>query len=179
MTMMAKTTNEYAKALMELALEKNALDEFYSSLKEIQGYFLTYPEYPLMLSSPALTLKERVGCVDAAFGENHPECVVSFLKILCEEGNVCDFVDCVNDFEDMKLSIENTAVAKVYSSFEIADNQKDLLVKALEKRYGKNVLAQFVIDKALIGGIKVEIDGETLDGSIKKNLTLVKDVIGK
>ena len=42
---------------------------------------------------------------------------------------------------------------------------------------GKNVRAVYIIDESLIGGVKIEVEGKTFDGSIKHRLSEVKDVI--
>lgn len=174
---MAKTTNEYAKALVELAVENNKLDEFYVSLKQIREYFTTFPDYLLLLSSPALTLDERIECIDKAFSVEYHEYVVSFLKILCENGSMGEYFDFFKDFEEIKIELQNRAFAKIYSVYPLTDEQKQKLLEKLSNRYSKQITAEFFEDKTLIGGIKVEVDGEILDRSVKKNLSNLKEVI--
>ena len=67
----------------------------------------------------------------------------------------------------------------VKTAIELNDTQKQGLVKGLEKRTGKKVTIKTVIDRSLLGGIQVEIDGESLDGSIKNNLKRAREVISE
>ena len=51
------------------------------------------------------------------------------------------------------------------------------LVKKLENKLGKKVLPTFTEDKSLIGGIKIVMEDEVLDGSLEKRLKDLKEVI--
>ena len=175
---MAQTNNDYAKALIDLAVENNALNDYWASLSEIKNAVENSPEYLELLACPALTLSERIAVIDEAFG-SFPEHVVSFLKLLCENGKIKTLVDCINDFELLKTEMQNTAVATVYFADVLSDEQMLALKLKLEAKYKKNVVLDYVQDKSLIGGIKVEIEGEILDSSVKKHLSQVKEVIGK
>ena len=47
----------------------------------------------------------------------------------------------------------------------------------LEAMSGKTVEAVYIIDSSVLGGIKIEIDGKTIDGSITNNLKRIKGVM--
>ena len=47
----------------------------------------------------------------------------------------------------------------------------------LEKQSGRNVLLECSTDSTLLGGIVVEMDGKILDGSIRRRLQEVKEVM--
>ena len=51
------------------------------------------------------------------------------------------------------------------------------LVAKLEKVTGKKVNAFYFVDESLIGGLRIELDGKLYDGTVKKRLSEVKDVI--
>ena len=175
---MTQTNNDYAKALIDLAVEEKALDEYWASLFEIKNLVENFPEYLELLACPALTLSERLACIDEAFGAL-PEKVVSFLKLLCENGVIKTLCECIDDFELLKTQMQNTAVATVYFADVLSDEQMSALKSKLEAKYKKDIVLECVQDKSLIGGIKVEIEGEILDSSVKKHLSQVKEVIGK
>ena len=54
---------------------------------------------------------------------------------------------------------------------------KSTLVKKLSEVTGKTVRASYVIDKDLLGGLSVSVDGRHYDGSVRKNLKNIKEVI--
>ena len=83
------------------------------------------------------------------------------------------------EYESLRQWASNSVVAVVKTAVELTDSQKQGLIKNLEKRSGKSVTLECVVDSAVIGGIVVELDGELLDGSVKNNLKRVRDVISE
>ncbi len=174
---MMQTDREYAEALFTLAVEDNAVEEYSCALNTVKSVVEENPEYIDFLCSPAISLPERVQAIDEAFSEGFPENVVSFLKILCENGRIRTLMGCIEEFGKFVMELSSTTVAEVYSAVPLDDEQKKNICLKLSKVTGKNVEAVYIIDESLIGGIKIEVEGKTFDGSIKHRLSEVKDVI--
>ena len=172
-----QAVKEYALALFAIAAETDRKDAFLEDLSSLRALVRENPDYPAFLSSPAVPLRERLASIDTAFSGRYPEEIVSFLKILCENGRAGDLVFCVDAFEKIVLESLGRTTAVVQSAVELNEEEKARLVAVLEKRTGKTVDAQFSVDESLIGGIRMEIDGKVLDGSLKNRLRHVKDVI--
>lgn len=175
--MMAEPNKEYSGALFMLAAKDEKLDEYSAALAEIRRIVEENPLYLLFLSSPACSLSERLAAIDEAFGSSYPEYIVSFLKLLCENGRIRELTGCIDGFEDLKRFAANRALATVYSAVELTDLQKQKLCEKLNKATGKTVNASYKVDENLIGGIKVEVDGKTFDSSIEKQFQKIKGVM--
>ena len=175
---MTATGNNYAEALFMLAREQNAVEGFYEGLKIAEGIFKENPEYLQFLSAPSIPKSERTAALAAAFESKIHTDVLSFLQLLCEHGKTEQFSDCVAEFCRLREWANNTAVAVIKSAVELDESQKAELKAALERRTHKNITLKTQIDKTLLGGIVVELDGELLDGSVKNNLKRVREVIG-
>lgn len=176
---MTATGNNYAEALFMLAREENSIEEFYTGLKTAKEIFEQTPEYLQFLSTPSIPKSERTMALAAAFDGKINEHILSFLQLLCEHGKAEGFFECFCEFERLKEWASNTVVATVKTAVELSDTQKQGLTKGLEKRTGKSVSLNCVIDNTLLGGIQVEIDGEVLDGSVKNNLKRAREVISE
>ena len=159
-----------------IAKEKDMVDTYSDILKQIAALVDENPDYTEFLSSPALPLSERLSAIDEAFGL-YPEEIASFLKLLCENGHIKEIKECIEEFIDLENMLEKSVAADVYSSVELSDEQKEKLTQKLETKFGKKVLATFEVDKSLIGGIKIVMEDEVLDGSIEKRLKDLKEVI--
>ena len=173
---MKEIVNEYAQALFMIAKEKDMVDAYSDVLKQISALVEENGEYTEFLASPALPLSERLSAIDEAFG-GYPEEIVSFLKLLVETGHIKEIKDCIKEYIDLENALEKSIVADVYSSVPLNDEQKEKLVKKLEAKYNKTVIATFKEDKSLLGGIKIVMEDEVLDGSIEKRLKDLKEVI--
>lgn len=176
---MTATGNNYAEALFMLAREENSVDEFYESLKTVDGIFKENPDYLQFLATPSIPKSERTAALAQAFEGNVNAHILSFLQLLCEHSKAENFYECFYEYERLRQWASNTVVAVVKSSVELTDNQKQGLIASLEKRTKKSVTLNCIIDKTLLGGIAVELDGESFDGSIKLNLKRAREVISE
>lgn len=174
---MTETSKEYSKALFLLACEENCVDEYVEALKTVKALVEENEEYLELLASPALLLSERMSVIDDAFAKTFPENVVSFIKLLVENGHIKELSFFIDEFFELVLKASNRVTATVYSVVELDMDQKELLKQKLEKKYGKTVDFNFVIDKTLLGGLKVCFEDNTIDGSIEKRLQRIKGVI--
>lgn len=173
---MMQTEREYAEALFMLSEESGKREEYSSSLETVRTLMRENPEYLELLASPAIPLSERCAAIDEAFG-TMPEDIVSFLKILCENSHVRTVCECIDEFFKLVMEASRRVLATVTSAVELSNEQKRALCAKLEKVSGKSVDAVYTVDKNLIGGLKIEFDGKTFDGSVKQHLGKVKDVI--
>lgn len=173
---MADLSKEYTAALFSLAMENGLVDEFKQELGEIKD--LIDDDYILVLSSPALSLSMRLDMIDEAFGTMH-EYVVSFMKLLCENGQISILPEAINEFFLLCHELENRVTAKIYYVKEPSEAQKERLEDKLSKMTGKKIDALYIEDSALIGGIKIELDDRIIDGSLSARLSNIKGVIGK
>ena len=65
--------------------------------------------------------------------------------------------------------------AIVTSARVLSQAQQDAAVNALSARYGKTVKAQFKTDPSLLGGLKLECQGELIDGSVQTRLAKLQE----
>ncbi len=67
-----------------------------------------------------------------------------------------------------KIVVDKTIY--VTSAFELEKDIKDKIIK----KFGKNEKYEFIIDKSIIGGVKIKNAGEIFDGSVKNLLSSLK-----
>ena len=176
---MTEMSKEYGMALYKLAKENKVEKSYAEALKTVLEVFLANPEYMELLATPSISKEDRVAVIESAFGNAVPEYITSFLKILCERGRIRQLAECVEVFnalleEDMKIS-----VARVVSSVPLTLEEKKRLKARLEKMSGRKVSLECSVDKSLLGGLVVEMDGKVINGSLRQRLDEMKDVMSK
>ena len=176
---MTEIIKEYSTALFMLASETGSQKEYAGILNEIKKVFIDNPAYLDLLSSPSIPVVERLSVIDGAFGKDAPEYVLSYLKLLCEKGRIGEFIESVDEYNALLNASERVFTAKVTSAQELTLEEKDKLIQKLEKSYLGKVQAEYLVDGALLGGMIVEIDGKVMDGSLRRRLQDVKEVINK
>ena len=174
---MTDAGREYGTALFELAKEEGIDKEMLEILREVRGIFRAEPEYMELLSAPTISAEERVKAVDQAFRNEVPEILCSFLKLLTERGRIREYEKCVHQFELCYDDAYRHSFAKVYSAIPLTDDQKERLHAKLEQHCGHMVEMHYKIDPSLLGGLKVKMDGQMLDGSLRSRISSIKEVI--
>ncbi len=174
---MIRNEREYAEALFALAAEESAVQEYQCALATLRQLLEENPDYIEFLASPATELSERLSAIDEAFEGRMPEYVVSFLKVLCGNGKIRILPDALDEFDKLALALSKRSVATIYSALPLTEGQKNALCQKLEGLTGKGIDPIYIINESLIGGVKIELDGKTFDGSIRHRLDEIKDVI--
>ena len=176
---MAQVIKEYAAALFELAQETGSVREIGMALDDVWSLMKENPEYLDFLSSPNIPKSERISALEQAFTGSVPEYVVSFLSLLCDRGRVRSLEECISEYRQLCDAADKISVADVESAVELTEVQKDALIRKLEKICGNKVVLNCSVNKELLGGMVVSVDGRVIDGSVKHRLHELKEVMHK
>ncbi len=176
---MAQISSIYAEALFELAFEEGKTKEFANGLQFVCDALKEEGDYVHFIDAPSIPLSERRAALEEAFGNFVPEAVISMLCILCEKGLFSELWDITSEYKELVRFLEGVVLCKVTSAVELTENQRLEFTAALEKQTGRKTETVFETDPSLIGGMTVEMDGKVYDGSLRKKLIDMKEVIKK
>ncbi len=62
------------------------------------------------------------------------------------------------------------AVATVHTARELTSSETERLVSALTKQYGSQVQLHVVVDPDLVGGLRIQIRDDVIDGTVSGRL---------
>ncbi len=161
--------NEYGKALLMLSLEKGSAEKVLEELTVVKNALKENPKYTDLADTPALPSSLRMGLVDEAFG-GFDEYLLNLLKILCEKREfykvpaICDSFSGYYDESIGRLRV--SAVTAV----PMTPEQKASLREKLERKTGKTVVVDNIVDPKVIGGVRLRYAGVQLDGTLRANL---------
>ena len=176
---MSQLSKEYAESLFSLALESSDEENFYSELEDVVALFDTQPDYYELLSSPGLTREERTDALSEVIGDGMSEYVASFLMLLCEAGNMKLLPNCLAEYGRMLREAKKTSAVKVTSAAELTEDEAAKIYDKVVKLVGGKCEITYAVDKSLIGGAIIETDNAVIDGSLRKRLQEMKEVIKK
>ena len=101
----------------------------------------------------------------------------NFVRVLADNDRLNVLAEIRTQFEVLKDEREGTVEAEVHSAFEMDKAQLADLVQRLEKKTGRKVRTRFVLDKDLIGGVKVVIGDKVIDGSARAQLGALENAL--
>ena len=150
---MTKTARVYGGSLYDLAAEEKLDGQIMEQMIAVRQIFRENPGYLKLLGEPAIPEDERLKMIEEAFGGQAERYLVNFLKLLCERKILREFAGCCEEFIRRYNSAHGIAEAK------------------LEKLSGKKVYLVQKTDASVLGGLRVELEGVQLDGTVQSRIS--------
>ena len=167
---MTEIAKMYGGSLYDLAAEEGLETRILGELDETAAILKGDPEYLHLLSIPSIPKKERCALLDEAFrGQIHPY-LLNFLKILCEKSYLRELSSCARAYRVRYNAAHGILEATAISAVALTKEQTVRLQEKLEAVTGKQIDLKTKIDPAVLGGIRLEIEGTELDGTVQNRL---------
>ena len=77
----------------------------------------------------------------------------------------------------MVLADDQILTATVETAFPLSGEQKDKLSKKLQKEHNKKIMIEELVNKSLIAGIKIHVNNQVIDHSIKFRVNAMREQI--
>ena len=176
---MTEVGNVYGESLYELAKEENLTKLIGDQLAVLQQAFRQEPDFIRLLSSPNLTKMERCQILDDSFRGKVHGYLLNFLKILTEKGYMRYFSDCCDAYTEHYDQDNGILRVDAVSAVELTNAQKEKLMQKLSRITGKEIALRNRIDPAVLGGIRLDYDGQRLDDTVSHRLDAIRNVLNK
>ncbi len=130
----------------------------------------------MALSNPDFTPEARRALVENVFAECH----LAFrevLAVMAERGQA-DLLPRVNDeFRARRGEREGICVVDVTTAVPLDDGLRQLITEKAEADLGKKAVLRERIDKSILGGIIMDVDGNYIDASMISQLNRARNVL--
>lgn len=160
----------YGSSLYDLATEENLAEVIWEEMNAVRQIMRENPDYMSLLSNASLSKQERTALLQEAFGEQVQKYLLNFLKILCERDLLGEFGGCCEEYRKRYYRDHNMVEAIITSAVALTREQLRALQTKLEAVTGKTVVPVQKVDTGLVGGVRVEMEGKMLDGSVQSRL---------
>lgn len=165
---------EYAKALFEIACEKDACDSVLSDIELTCNVLKENTSYLNLIDTPALSKAERLSLLDEAF-PSLEESLLNLMKILCERRSSRLIFGIMKEY--ISLYDEKRGIIRVeaVSARKISEKQIEKLKAVLEAKLSKTVIIKNTVTPSILGGVKLRYSGIQLDASLKTRLDKIEE----
>lgn len=155
--MITQRAYNYAKVLYSLGIKEE-------KVQNTKKLLTSCSELMDILENPAIQKKEKAAVIDALFD---PELTI-FMKILCENEVMGDFMDIMEAYEEQVLEHKNILKAKLSYAVKPDEYQLEEIKEMLCKKYDKaGILLELFEDQSLLGGYVLQVGTKEYDKSIK------------
>ena len=165
-----QSARRYARAIIETATDARAVRD---ELGSVSGTLKTNPALLAALSSPGVLTANKKAIFSTVFqGLSMP---LPRLFDMLIDGSRLELVhEIVHRYRDEWNARNNVHVAKVTTAFALDDEADQSVRKALEALVAGTVQMETSVDPALMGGLKVEVNGHLFDGTVRARLKALR-----
>lgn len=167
---MNRASKNYADALFEVAHEDGVDGVILAQFSDVRQLFDENPDYVKLLYAPNIAKTERTALLDEAFsGRVHPF-LLSFLKLLCENGYIYEYGYCETRYRTYYNTIHGIIAGVAVTAVPLSQEQMEKLRRRLYELSGKSVDLINRVDPSVLGGIRLEYEGTELDATVRHKL---------
>jgi F-type H+-transporting ATPase subunit delta len=168
----------YAKALLLIGKEDGQTDVYRKELSEFAGIMEQEEALNQAITNPLYEASGRRNVLQAVIDRlDISKTMKSFLLLLFDKGRI-GFVDSINEFyQKFADELNGIARASLISATDLADDTVEKIRAVLSEKTNKQIILQVEQDPELIGGIVTKIGDLVWDGSIKTQLSNMRETL--
>ena len=166
----------YADAAFRLADAQGKLADWSAALANLSAV-ADDARVRAAISDPNLSAAKVAGLfLSILAGKLNGE-IENFVRVLAENGRLGVLAEIRAQYEVLKNEREGVVEADVTTAFELEAAQVADLVSRLEKKTGRKVRARVSVDQSLIGGVRIAIGDQVIDGSARAQLAALENAL--
>jgi ATP synthase F1 delta subunit len=160
----------YGSALYQAAVEVNKKDLILEEATQVLDIFEKEPDFYKLINFPGISAMEKKDVLKNVFEGKICQELLNLLYVLVDKGRTARFSQIIKAYKDMVDREEGVTYGTVYSVEPLTDAQIKKLEEQVTALIKEKTRLENKIDTALIGGVKVLVDGRIIDASIRKRL---------
>jgi len=169
-----KVASRYAKSLLDLALEQNALEEIKTDMQFFVQTLKANTELQAVLKNPIIPLGKKNAITTAIFAAKVHKTTQAFLKIVIDKGRADIIYGTAKEFLNQYNSYKKIFKAKVTSATALTQDSIDKITAVVKAAVKGEVVLSTYVDASLIGGFILTVGDKQVDTSIASSLAKLK-----
>ncbi len=174
-----EVADRYSEALYELGKEEGILDGIQTDLGEVDRVLEENDVFFTFLTHPLVPNEDKKGILDDVFGESLLQETRNFLKLVVEKDRedylplIYDRLRKIRRDEEEIVEVEVT-LPPDFSGEDIVEEIERRLTDIVDKPVQITDVSQ---DEDLIGGIRLKVGEQVIDGSVRARLEGLRDYV--
>lgn len=173
----ATIARPYAEAVFALADASGVLGKWSQTLA-MMAAVAANPEVRMATGNPNLSAEQVYGLFAAVCGDL-PKEAQNLVRVLIENGRLAILPEIRDSFEELKNEREGAVDAVITAAYPLDAGQLAALVTELEDRFKRKVKPEVKVDAGLIGGVRMQVGDEVIDGSVRGKLATMAAALMK
>lgn len=165
-----KLARVYAKALMDLSVERNQLEAVHGELGQIKTVLEAAPDLDRALRNPVIKDTQKRDVFALIFKESLSELTLRFADLVIRHGRGNKLESIIAAFEQAYLQHKGIRSAVVTTAYELSASEEKAIKEKLAQLSGQQIQLHKKIDQNLIGGMILRMDDRQYNGSVAAEL---------
>ena len=172
---MSRVAKRYAKALFATANELNILNKIEQDFIQFIDLAEQSEDFHALISNPLINDIDTLAAIQEIFKSNLQDLTNNFLGLLAEKKRIDFLPQIAEEFRLMLLIHANKVEGELISAAKLGADQVVCIKENVEQMTDKEVLLTEKVDKTVLGGFVVNIEGWVLDNSIRYQLSKLRE----
>lgn len=174
-----EVARKYAGAMFSSASDRNLLDQAYEQFAQLGQLLESDRTLLTFLLSPQVLDENKQSLVRDVFGSRMEPLFVEFLIVLLDKRRTKYLPEIIVEFNRLVEDAKGISRATVVTATPLAESEREQLKARLASRSGRSIKLETKVDRSILGGMIVMIDGEIIDGSVRHGLDLIEERLEK
>lgn len=173
----SETIETLARVLFELATMADAVDAVDSDLASVTTAVRGHVDLHQALTDTSLPAEKKRDILRSIFGESVAPETLAIVTLMVERGMTDQIGDLARVFGETAEGKRGIVVVEVTTAIELDEGLRAKLVKQLSDAIGRPVSLRERVDGSILGGIRINVAGRVLDGTVKSQLEGVRQAL--
>jgi len=163
-----------AQAALTAAEGDGVLDDVEDELFRFARLLDREPELRTALTDPGLPDDRKTGLIRTLLGERAQPATVRLVEVVVTRPRGRSIESSLEELSRLAAARRQRLVAEVRVARPLALDQAQRMADALARIYGRAVQLQISVDPQVLGGVRVRVGDEVLDGTVARRLQDVR-----
>lgn len=169
-----KVARRYALALYETASSMKISDKINQDMLVVKKSIEASRDLKLFLHSPIVSPEKKKKVMSEIFSRKVNKLTLNFLELLVEKKRENHLYDICTDYANLANEKKGILEAKIRTAVALTDKDKKKFSEILKNYTGKDISAEYSVDKSIKGGIIAQFSDTIIDASIKRQLEILR-----
>ena len=168
-----KSAIRYAKAILDLSSETNAVDKVASDMERIVEAGNDTGDFQVFLNSPVIKTDKKISILKVLFPE-FTELTMSFIELITKNKREYLLTEIASAFVNLLKKQNGIVPISVTSAVKLEKQTLNQILEKLKSHVDGEFEVTEEVDPALIGGFIVRMEDKQIDASIASQLNRMK-----
>ena len=175
----SRVTIRYAKALLQLAIEQNTLEQSYNDMVLLDSVCSESKELSLLLKSPIVKTDQKLSILKEIFEAKIGEVSMAFINIITAKKREGLLALIASSFISLYKAHNKIETATVTTAIPLNEELRAEVINFIKKHGDDNVELTEKVDEKIIGGAIIRMGDKQLDASVSKAISKLRQIFNK